>query len=370
MKYLPFTNQIDVIKLLMAKQTCTVLIFLLMPIIAFSQNMVIRGNVDSIPDVNIWLYGTEYGTSSDKNGEFSFTFPGTDKPLLLQFTKIGYADTVIQSFSSFNYQDTTYLKVSLKKIAYNIEEVNISSGQYFYNAPNATINDINFNKSGIITVLITKQKKSEIILLDDFGEIITSLLLETKYDSVFYDCFENIELIGKDSCLQIFFNTQDKVLKKVDVFSKNTFNNKLKPCVLHAGCKYVLANHIPDGYSTYVDAFHNKKIGFYVIDICDSLKMKNGFKTFFDNKAFGVSSSIYRQIIALYYQLTPESDNIIANNLWNGNILKLLVQSDAIQEQQKPKGIRKQRELYELIYRYLLLDSEPIDVTYLMSIVK
>lgn len=245
------------------------------------------------------------------------------------------------------------MKVSLREIAYNIEEVNISSQQYFYNAPNATISDVNFNKSGIITVLITKQNKSEIILLNDFGEIITSLLLETKYNSIFYDCFENIALIGRDSCLQIYFNIHDKVLQKIDIFSKSTFNNKLKPCVLHVGCKYILTNYVPDNYSTYLNAFHNKKIGFYVIDICDSLKKKNGFKTFFDKKAFEVSSSIYRQIIALYFQLTKESDNIIANNLWNGNILKLMVLSDDLQ---------KQHELYELIYRYLLLDSEPIDV--------
>jgi hypothetical protein len=58
----------------MLKQTCSLLIILLMSIIGFSQKMVIRGNVDSIPDVNIWLYGTEYGTSSNKTENIHLLF--------------------------------------------------------------------------------------------------------------------------------------------------------------------------------------------------------------------------------------------------------------------------------------------------------
>lgn len=340
-----FLNLYTIMKTSFLFPILVILLYISTGILA-QQTITITGTVKSNPDVNIVLPGTDYGTTTDKDGEYSLKVFYDENPIQLHFSSVGFRDTIIQIDYDINLPDTVHLNISLKETSYQLQEINIEAFSDFYRINDGVIVDIGFLDSYLIA-LISKKKKSEIVVLNEYGGLLLKHRFNNKYNAIYKDCFMNLGLVGKDSCLQFYYNVEDTTFHLIDKFSTEVFNNKLKPCLFKFDCMFLFKEYFHDKNNTFVSKYHNKRIDYYYVNICDSVKKKDILNSFFDEKAFMIASSYYSEIISLYYRTTPENQNIIAAGIWDGNILKL---------------INDDHELFNLISWYLKVEATSIKV--------
>ena len=84
---------------------------------------VVKGNV-GIENVNISIINTDFGVSSDNNGDFIMMLPRTDKQVGLLFSCIGYEDTLVSIVPN---RDTISLNFKMKETSYMLEAVGVSA---------------------------------------------------------------------------------------------------------------------------------------------------------------------------------------------------------------------------------------------------
>ncbi len=318
------------------------------------QSITICGNVNKLQYVNIVLEGSEYGTTTDKTGDFTLKVFTDKKPFVLKFSKIGYNDTTIKITPQIDI-DTININVSLSKKSYLLKEINITSNFDFYSIKDAEIKDINFIGSYII-VLTTEKKKTELVILNKFGEVLKKQKINANYEMINKDCFGNYELVGKDSCMQFIFNEKDTLFYAIDKFPTTVYYEKLEPCLLKFHCIYLFTDVHINKYNTYVNKYHNKKVNFYSFNICDSLKKKKLLATFFDSSSFKIASSYYCDILSIYQHIVPINQNIISGGSWDGDMKKLIVQTNNV------KFLKDEQKLFNLISWYLKVEAAPITV--------
>ena len=334
---------------------CLFFIFWLYLQTTSAQNkVVIKGNVDTIPDVNISIYNSKYGTTTDHNGNYAINILfSKSKNIYLKFSKIGFSDTLVKL--SYRDQDTIFLNVHLKRISYNLDEISVLSYRYFYRSiNNSSIKDLDFTLAGQIVLLEQKRNYSKIIIIDTNNTLLSSRKLNKKFNNIFFDCFGNIELIGNNYCMQIYYN--EKRVNIIDVFLKDKFQEKLKPCLFQYGKAYVFKSDYLRKGETYLNTYHNKKVTYYYVEIDSSKVYRKVIVSFFDTKAFQNASEVYCNILSIYNQITPDIKNVIKNNTWDRDMKKLLTQVDDV------KYIHLQNKLFNLISWYLKIESKPIFV--------
>lgn len=109
-----------------------------------------------LPGVTVQLKGYTIGTSTDKNGEFSLSFPKMDKPVVLLFSFVGMKDVEV----SYTGQKT--IAVTMEEAAEELEGVvvtgynNIKSSSFTGNAVTVKKEDLlKASKSNVIKALQT-----------------------------------------------------------------------------------------------------------------------------------------------------------------------------------------------------------------------
>ncbi len=308
-------------------------------------SIIVTGVVRNNPDVNISVLETSYGTITNETGHYSLeVFAEAEKTQLL-FSKIGYRDTIVQLRKEDINIDTILLNITLNKHSYLLPEFKVKSSPYFFSTSNSIILDIEFIDN-LLFVLNRKQNRSELILLDENGSVLSVQQVNNKYNEIFRDCFGNYELIGNDSCLQLHYNSLDTSFNAVDKFTTAAFNKKIKPFVLNLGCMFLTKDYFEKN-SAIVSKHHNQKVNYYYIDTCKPVKNKKLLVSFFDSVAYNIAASYYSDIISLYYATTPSSQNLIESGVWNGNILKL---------------INNNHRLFNLISWYLSVEAKPVEI--------
>ena len=106
------------------KKLLLTITLLLCGIITFAQEnnySVIKGNVE-IENVNISIINTDFGVSSDNNGDFIMMLPRADKQVGLLFSCIGYEDTLVSIVPN---RDTISLNFKMKETSYMLEAVGV-----------------------------------------------------------------------------------------------------------------------------------------------------------------------------------------------------------------------------------------------------
>ena len=101
-------------------------LLLLCGIMTFAQEnsySVVKGNVGE-KNVNISIINTNFGLSSDDNGDFIMALPRTDKQVGLLFTCIGYLDTLVSVTPN---RDTIEINFKMKEAYYMLEAVGVSA---------------------------------------------------------------------------------------------------------------------------------------------------------------------------------------------------------------------------------------------------
>ncbi|MCF8230834.1 MAG: TonB-dependent receptor [Bacteroidales bacterium] len=118
----------------MRLQRLLILILLGMALQGFSQTGKIKGRVfdaktnEPLPFSNLVIYGTQTGSTSDLEGNFSFTGiePGFVK---LKVTSVGYESKVTEEIM-VSANKTTYIDIPMEKTTYDLEEVTIEASPF------------------------------------------------------------------------------------------------------------------------------------------------------------------------------------------------------------------------------------------------
>ncbi len=148
------------------KKNLLVILLIAISNFTFSQN-IIKGKITDnktqkpIEFVNIFVLNNQYGTISDKNGNYELTkLPKNNKIIKIQFSLIGYK-TVLKTINIENKSQV--LNISMEPTILKTEEVVISGGTYSTQHENAisieSISPTSLQKSGSPSIIKTLTKR-------------------------------------------------------------------------------------------------------------------------------------------------------------------------------------------------------------------
>jgi hypothetical protein len=304
----------------------------------------IKGKVGDINNANVSIPGTTYGTTTDEYGNYNFLVYKRQNAFTIQFSAVGYKDTIIEVDPLEHQCDTIILNVEMHMTTYELPEVSILGIKDFFNIKNETISDLEFLQNQIILLTNKTRRKSKVLIIDFFGNILQDYLLDAKYQSIHLDCFGNLILINDVTCLQLYINTSTLSIEIIEKIPTNVFLEKVKPCIFKKGDFFLFQVNSINTNEFFVDTFHNKRTSYFSIIANDSVNERSPYVEFFDRKAYQNALSVYNELISRYFQTTPENENVITLHVWDGNILKL---------------INNDFKLFNLISWYQKIESRP-----------
>jgi hypothetical protein len=223
------------------------------------------------------------------------------------------ADTVILTVRHLGYQtktDTIYslstnrfISISLTKKEINLDSVTVNAKRY----PEFLLG-YEISK-GVIYTLSRRNKKRFVKTFNPEKSWMVEKEVPKKFNEIKKDCFGNIHLISEDSVKQIFVHNNEIVT--ISDFSISNFQEKLEPCVAAFDDKIIMSKYANHDQQLTFDLYHNTAVT-HVANI-------------WDKEASKVAQAYYSEIIRLYYQNTPEGQNIIELGVWDGDLMKLSV---------------------------------------------
>ena len=130
---------------------------------------VVTGNV-AAQSVNIKVIDTNYGTSSDNNGNFSLVLPKTDRQIGLLFSCVGYQDTLV---SLVPQQDTIFIHFKMRETVYMLEAASVTA-ERITKYRDYTYVMVDFEIVNDKFYILQRENKS----LKDFRVLVTNMVLE------------------------------------------------------------------------------------------------------------------------------------------------------------------------------------------------
>lgn len=126
------------------------------------------GNV-GVENVNIQIINTQYGTSSDKNGDYSLNVFKTDDNSILLYSCVGYSDTIVMITPDMFLSDSVEISFRMRHVDYDLPAAEITATRDFYRSRSGNaIVDISFYDDKIL-ILENRKSKSELYILNDNG---------------------------------------------------------------------------------------------------------------------------------------------------------------------------------------------------------
>ena len=225
------------------------IIILLNCCVAFSQQnySVVKGNVGE-KNVNISIINTNFGVSSDDNGDFIMALPRTDKQVGLLFSCIGYEDTLVSVIPN---RDTIYLNFKMKETYYMLDAVGVSVDKIKrYSEPNYVMFDFEIydDKVFILQRKGNTLKECRILVQDLWLDPIDTINVPNHIEpeKIIVDCTESCQLIGKDSVYQVVkMNSSYELMFPAE---KERYDKVLRNIIFFTD-KYIYFNELQmDGY--------------------------------------------------------------------------------------------------------------------------
>ena len=225
------------------------IIILLNCCVAFSQQnySVVKGNVGE-KNVNISIINTNFGVSSDSNGDFMMALPKTEKQVGLLFSCIGYEDTLVSVIPN---RDTIYLNFKMKETYYMLDAVGVSVDKIKrYSEPNYVMFDFEIydDKVFILQRKDNTLKECRILVQDLWLDPIDTINVPNHIEpeKIIVDCTESCQLIGKDSVYQVVkMNSSYELMFPAE---KERYNKVLRNIIFFTD-KYIYFNELQmDGY--------------------------------------------------------------------------------------------------------------------------
>lgn len=159
------------------------------------------GNL-GVENVNISIVNTPYGTSTDAKGHYELPLFDRSEAVNLYYSCISYQDTVVSLTPRQLQRDSINISFRMRKMSYDLQEVGVSASKDFYRSgSNRNIADIAF-LGGKIYLLENKTKTSSMVVLDAEGVEQARKDFDQLFEKFHIDAFDNLILVGQDSCLR------------------------------------------------------------------------------------------------------------------------------------------------------------------------
>lgn len=221
----------------------------------FSQTVVFSGVIKDeqtlkpIRDVNIKVYGTALGTSTDQNGNFSLNF--NKIPATLIFSCVGYelASHTITAISE------KPIEFQLRPKAYLLQEVKISSKKYSYLFKDNDYSVLDYEITGDNLVLLVfkyQLKKSELVLLSRSGDTLAfSPLPEVPPVKLFKDFLTNIYYISKaENAFQFLYNERNNRIEYYHGKAVDSLQAFINPFIFKISDRLYFQEQLAGGFGT------------------------------------------------------------------------------------------------------------------------
>lgn len=273
----------------------------------------IYGNV-GVENANIRVLNTQYGTSSDVKGNYSFSIK-SDKDIELLYSCIGYQDTTIMVRHKELKKDSVNISFEMRPVYYMLPEVGISGEKVIrYREEKYVMTDFEItNDRFYILQRRNGSLKDYRILLTDmmFNALDTiDIKLNTSVEMMFKDCMNNCHIITSDSVYQIVEKGNEYTVAFPT--ERNKFINVM------GNCLFVTDNWI---YTKKIDKTGYNEI-YYRVNLNDR-KAETVFRNIDtkSHKNYAYEYNFHKEFIdfvgeSKYHGPTPEEWGVFLKTAW------------------------------------------------------
>ena len=302
----------------MKKNPAFVLLMLFFTSSLFAQTKtIVHGNL-GVENVNISIVNTPYGTSTDAKGHYELPLFDRSETVNLYYSCIGYQDTVVSLTPKQLQRDSINVSFRMRKMSYDLQEVGVSASKDFYRSgSNRNIADIAF-LDGKIYLLENKPKTSSMVVLDAEGVEQARKDYDQLFEKLHIDAFNNLILVGQDSCLQVYLDEKQGILP-VSTFSREDYRNKLLKIVCEYNGAYIVKTIVHDRGLYWLKYNHGKSQDFLYMKKDGSMEKPQYLCSFIDTLGYRACQSQWMKIQNEYHQAMAENFTLESNYVENDN---------------------------------------------------
>lgn len=183
------------------------------------------------------------------------------------------------------------------------------------------IADVAFEGNKIL-VLENRSRSSFLSLLDLDGNKLSETAFQQLYEELYIDPFGHFLLMNRDSCLQVYFDTQLNAVP-LTTFSRKEFNDKVAKVVLEFNGAEVLRSMVYDKHDYHVQEFHGQTQTYSYVLKNDPDKTIHPLCRFINTEAVEMCQDFLNRIIAMYDHAVPLGANELRMGTWDGDLRRL-----------------------------------------------
>ena len=346
--------------------TLTFLLLFLASSLSAQTKTIVYGNL-GVENVNISIVNTPYGTSTDAKGRYELPIFDRTEAVNLYYSCIGYQDTVVSLTPKQLQRDSLNISFKMSKMIYDLQEVGITANRDFYRSQtNRNIADIAF-LDGKIYLLENKPKVSSMVVLDTDGVEQARKDYDQLFEKLHIDAFNDIILVGQDSCLQVYLDEKQGILP-VSIFSRDDYRNKLLKIVCEFNGAYIIKTMVHDKGLYWLKYNHGKSQDFFYVMKDGSEKEPQFLCSFIDTLGYHACQSQWMSIQNEYHLAVMEHNGIdlINEEIWDGDLVRLAENSSLLGKIQWYCSIMAKQEyhitplIFNNILQFVDLDNREI----------
>ena len=277
-----------------------------------------------VENVNISIVNTPYGTSTDTKGRYELPIFNSTEAVNLYYSCIGYQDTVVRIAPKQLQRDSINISFKMRKMSYDLQEIGITASRDFYRSgTNRNIADMAF-LDGKIYLLENRPKASSMVVLDTDGVEQARKDYDQLFEKLYIDAFDDIILVGEDSCLQVYLDEKQGILP-ISTFSREDFRNKLLKIVCEFNGAYIVKTMVHDKGLYWLKYNHGKSQDFFYVMKGVPEAKPQYLCSFIDTLGYRACQSQWISIQNEYHQVVAEENGIdlINEGTWDGNLVRL-----------------------------------------------
>lgn len=307
------------------RYTLTLLLMLLFASALFAQTKTtVYGNL-GVENVNISIVNTQYGTSTDVKGRYELPIYDRSEAVNLYYSCIGYQDTVVSLTPRQLQRDSINISFKMRKMRYDLQEVGVTAYSDFYRSgTNRNIADMAFWDERIC-LLENRPRTSSLVVLDTDGIEQARKDYNQLFEKLYVDAFDNLILVGQDSCLQVYLN-ENKDIQLISTFSRELYREKLLKIVCEFNGAYIIKTAVHDRGLYWLKYDHGKSQDFGYVIKNDPKKEMHYLCSFLDTLGYMACQSQWMSIQNEYHQVV-EGVDLINEGIWDGNLVQLIQNS-------------------------------------------
>lgn len=282
---------------------------------AAQHKIVVYGNL-GVENVNISVGNTQYGTSTNPQGQYELPLYDRTRAVRLHYSCIGYQDTVVSLSPRQLQHDSINISFSMRKLDYPLQEVTVTAKQKLYGERYFFMDFETFDQTMCILAACPNKKQFCLIMVDDdlHGVDTIPIPLHIKPKQVLRDCMGNCQLITNDSIYEI--NLINKPHKFISV-EKSYYFRTMSDCLFTTDEHIYFKEKAIEGYLTSFYRINRTNLSCQVI--CSS-DMTNNLVDLMDELRFnarcpsGTPLGIYIRYLQEFWFRPSDAELQLADN--------------------------------------------------------